>query len=247
MVTRENGMTDDLIIGTAVEALLEDGDEQAAVLLLDVLDWRPIYPGEGSWVTVVLSAPRWQHDRFTPEIRDRILKAIQDPAAVEGLWVTEIQLEAPLAQPGWRERAEERLRQGPSNQAVIGPPPRTWPTEDRLRFRDAGELAVYRALKRAQAALPPHESLTILPNPGARTRAESTWEPDFVVAYKNRVGIIQVDGSTHQGRAAADKTKDRFFEDCGIAYVDRWVVEDTTDDAVLDDLVERFLGRLASY
>jgi hypothetical protein len=34
---------DDLIIGTAVEHLLEDGDEQAAALLLDVISFRAVY------------------------------------------------------------------------------------------------------------------------------------------------------------------------------------------------------------
>jgi hypothetical protein len=34
---------DDQMIGTAVEALMENGDEQAAALLLDVLGYRVAY------------------------------------------------------------------------------------------------------------------------------------------------------------------------------------------------------------
>jgi hypothetical protein len=115
-----------------------------------------------------------------------------------------------------------------------------------MRFRDQAERAVYRALKRAQQSLPSHESLTVLPNCAALTRIGSTWEPDFVVAYKGRVGVIEVDGASHQGRAAADQTRDRFFEDSGMAYVDRWPVEDTTDERALDTLVARFLLRLSA-
>lgn len=114
-----------------------------------------------------------------------------------------------------------------------------------MRFRDPGERNVYRAFKRAQHRLPSTESITILPNASARPFVAHTWEPDFVIAYKGRVGIVEIDGPTHQGRAAADKSRDHFFENSGVAYVDRWAVEDSTDDATLDEHVERFLKRLA--
>ena len=46
-----------------------------------------------------------------------------------------------------------------------------------------------------------------MPNPSVRVPGH-TWEPDFLVAYNKRVGVIEVDGSTHHNRWAADKTKD---------------------------------------
>jgi hypothetical protein len=215
---------DDVIIGSATEALLDDGDEQAAALLLDVLGCRVSYYSDDPGATLVLCVPRWLHERFTDDVRRRILGAIAPPAhQPQGMTIVRVWFEAPLAEPGWRSRAVESLNQGPSNQGTIAPPPRgqQWITEDRMRFRDQAERAVYRALKRAQQALPNHESLTVLPNCAALARIGSTWEPDFVVAYKGRVGIIEVDGASHQGRAAADKTRGHFFEDSGMAYVDR--------------------------
>jgi len=65
------------------------------------------------------------------------------------------------------------------------------------------------------------------------------------VAFRGRIGIIEVDSLYHSGRAAADKTKDHIYENGGVAYVDRWVVEDTNGDEDLDRFVDRFLGRLA--
>jgi hypothetical protein len=57
---------------------------------------------------------------------------------------------------------------------------------------------------------------------------------------------LETDGPTHQGRAAADKSRDHFFENSGAAYLDRSAVEDSTDDATLDEHVERSLKRLVS-
>lgn len=244
---------DDPIIGTAVETLLEEGDEQAAALLLDVMGYQTHFidavvtddSRDYAVVSVTLTVPRYLISRFTGDPMDRIERVLRSAGLLGGVIIQGISVEEPLAEAGWRARAEARLGQGPSNQAGIGAAPRRWLSEDRMRFRDSAELAAYRAFKRAQDRLPKHQSITILPNPSAKTRLDTTWSPDFVVAYRGRAGIVEIDGSTHQGRAAADHSRDRFFEDCGVAYVDRWTVEDTNDDAALDELVDRFLLQLA--
>lgn len=241
---------DDLILGTAVESLMEDGDEQAAALLLDVISWRTvlvdvlIMEEELALCDLVLTTPRFVAQRFTDEVLGRIEGAFSEAGRPAGYLFRNIRIETPLTEPGWRERAEARLGQGPSNQGTAAPPPKKWITEDRMRFRDVGERNVYRAFKRAQQRLPSTESITILPNASARPFVGHTWEPDFVIAYKGRVGIVEIDGPSHQGRAAADKSRNHFFENSGVAYVDRWAVEDSTDDATLDEHVERFLKRL---
>ena len=71
-----------------------------------------------------------------------------------------------------------------------------------------------------------------------------TWEPDFLVVYGGRCGIIEVDGYSHQNRWVADKSHDAIYEDSGIAYIARVPAEDTDDPAVVDDHIQRFLKRV---
>jgi hypothetical protein len=113
-----------------------------------------------------------------------------------------------------------------------------------MRFRDGGELAVYRALKRPQASAPKQDSLTPAQPGGAHA-----CRLDVGTGLPRR---LSRQGRHHRGRrrhasrpCCRPQDRDRFFEDSGIASIDRWVVEDTTDDAELDALVERFLRKLA--
>jgi hypothetical protein len=105
------------------------------------------------------------------------------------------------------------------------------------------EAAVYRELKRVQERLPETETLTIVPNCACRV-LRHTWEPDFVVAYKGRVGVIEVDGASHQGRREADKSKERIYENGGFAYVDRFDVRECENTSAVPVLVARFLSKL---
>jgi hypothetical protein len=131
----------------------------------------------------------------------------------------------------WRADLQRRLAVKPSNQARLVPAYVPFLYEDRMAFRSDPELSVYRAVRRAQASLPPHETIGILPNPCMRI-AGNTWEPDNLVTYKNRVGVIEVDGPHHRQRWAADNTKDNLYEDAGVAYVQRITVEDTESPVV---------------
>lgn len=85
---------------------------------------------------------------------------------------------------------------------------------------------------------------SITPNPALYV-AGRTWEPDFLVTFRGRVGIIEVDGASHAGRAASDKSRDRIFEDAGVAYVERLYAEDITDEDTAYEYVARFLRKLA--
>lgn len=114
--------------------------------------------------------------------------------------------------------------------------------EDRMRFRSPAELKLYRVLRAKQVELPPDDTITILPNPTARVPGHS-WEPDFVIAYHGRIGVIEVDGYHHASRAAADRTRDRLLEDGGFGRVDHITAEDA-EGPEAQFFVERFLHRL---
>ena len=68
--------------------------------------------------------------------------------------------------------------------------------------------------------------------------------PDFLITYRGKAGVIEVDGPHHHGRAAADQSRDRQLSDAGVQWIERIVVEDTTDTKNLDAFIEQFLSRL---
>lgn len=115
---------------------------------------------------------------------------------------------------------------------------------DSMTFRSQAEVSVYRALVAAQAAMPKFRSMTVTPNAPVRVPGR-TIEVDFLVLYRGRCGVIEVDGHHHGGRRAHDRSRDRLLENAGLAYVDRIGVEETDDTVELALFVERFLDRLA--
>jgi very-short-patch-repair endonuclease len=54
-----------------------------------------------------------------------------------------------------------------------------------------------------------------LPNSGSTSRGVLK-EPDFLVFYKGKVGVLEVDGPTHVGRAADDSARDGYFQRHGL-------------------------------
>jgi hypothetical protein len=147
---------------------------------------------------------------------------------------------------GWRDRVSEGLgfQGGTTNQArlrVLASPIQ----QDGLVFRSHAELRTYQMLKRLQNEASPEDGMMIVPNAAVRIR-DHTWELDFIMGYKGRVGVLDVDGPTHQGRWAADRSRDKALEDAGVNYVDRIPVETTDIPAELESSVRRFLRRLAA-
>jgi hypothetical protein len=117
--------------------------------------------------------------------------------------------------------------------------------EDRCQFRSREELRVYRAFKRARARLPADDTIAIAPNPALVVPNMNPTEPDLLIMYRGRAGIVQVDGPHHRGRYANEATRRRIYVHSGIAEVDHLPVEDTVNDDELDEFVARFLKRLA--
>ncbi len=104
---------------------------------------------------------------------------------------------------------------------------------------------MYRAFKRVRDLLPEDDSMALVPNPALVLRSANTSEPDLLVLYRGRVGLIQVDGPSHHGRFAAEVSRDRLYRHSGVAEVDHFVVQDTDNEDDLDALVKQFVRRLA--
>jgi very-short-patch-repair endonuclease len=54
-------------------------------------------------------------------------------------------------------------------------------------------------------------------------------EPDFVICYRGKWGVLEVDGSSHEGRKAQDTEKDRLYHAHGIGVVRRYTEEQVRD------------------
>lgn len=239
-------------LAAATELLASRGDTQAASLLVDVLGVRYAYvdraisDGNDSIVIVraaLLVEPQLV-DGFTTDVLERIRDALTDASWSDQTAVKAVDVVPVAAEGDWRERVERTLGLGPSNQAAILPPRENVPRADRLSFASHAELRVYQALRERQAGLPANETILIAPNAGVRVRG-STISPDFLVTYRGRCGVIEVDGPGHRGKWASDRSRDQLLEDGGVAYVLRVTVEETEEPDTLRALIDRLLGRLA--
>ena len=185
-------------------------------------------------------------DALTEDALAVLQRGLAAMHGVAGIELADIAVRPLPAAPDWRDRRRKARNSG-GGKLVTNQGTHTSVSsmvrEDRLNFGSEAELQAYRALKRKQAALDSTATIGIIPNCALRTMA-NTWWPDFVVTHRGRVGVIEIDGPHHAGRAAADHSRDAFLFDAGVAIVERLVVEDTTDDRALDRLVERFLARV---
>ncbi len=243
----DNAINDGWIGATAV-LLLQRGNAEAAVYLTSArsAEWTDRYThvteDEGFLSHgLVLYVPVEILELLQPDIESQISTAFSKvlDSPIDFVSTAAVQVDG-----DWRSEIAERAAGGPSNQASIVPIRKRHPTVHGLRFRDAAEAEVYNGLVRAQLKQPQHDRIAIAPNSGVRV-AGHTWEPDFIVTFRKRVGIIHVDGASHHGKRASDKSQDRLYEDAGFAYVDRIDVADCTAD-VIDTFVTRFLRKLAS-
>lgn len=244
---------DDQLLGQAAVMLMDAGDEEAASLLLDIVRFHTEVGSIEYWeradLTAYIEVEPYLTPRYTEVVIDRIHGALWEVASRGGreLGPVIVRGRLPEVKPNWREQLAARLANDqPTNQArtlrVVAP---QW-VEDGLNFSNDAELRVYQALKRAQANLTPGDSIAIFPLPSGYVLPSHTWEPDFLVTYKKRVGLIEVDGPQHAKRYAADASRDPVWRDAGIAHIERIVPDDTRDDATMDQFVGRFLRHLAS-
>ena len=242
---RELNASADQDLGTVVSALDREGRyDEASILELCALtnglsddNWRP-QPIYG-----VLHVDPLHLRTVTKEIletTERVLDSLHPNFNVFSVSV------APRRVPAtWREqRADARLSDvGPNNQATYKTLPERAPARDRLRFGSQEEAKVYDALVKVQRRRPPTSTIGIMPGSGFRTVDRTVW-PDFVITYKNRAAGIEVDGPRHYRRAAADLSRSRDLEDAGLLFVERIVVEDTSNPTELDIFVEKLLDRM---
>jgi hypothetical protein len=121
-----------------------------------------------------------------------------------------------------------------SAEAPAGVPPRP---EDwhGMHFRSQTELRVAQALDRA--------NVMFCGNPRARlgltADTRENREPDFLVLSRGKVGVLEVDGPSHHGKAADDHDRDRLFRRHGVRVVEHFDFERcyTVPDVVVSEFL----------
>lgn len=244
-----------VIHATAVTYLLDGGEHEVAELLITArlsATWKLNRADQSGWgaltdtytLTFTLSGPRFVYDRVmdvdrfednTPygRIRASLKAAVPAPWELEPL---QARLEPIDLGDHWREELFDRARGlGVDNQAppVEGQRVLTW---NNLRFRSASETRIAEALDRAGALYWPN-CRARLGEPNGRRNLEA----DFLVCWKGKYGILEVDGEPYHPpeRKTAEQERDRHFHLAGVRVVQHYDANECFERPV--DVVRSFL------
>jgi hypothetical protein len=245
--TRVETMADSAL-GHTVMLLMRRSERAAAELVLEVETFKVEHDSyHDEWLLWLEVAPE-QISRFTDVLVDKLRETCRELCLRLDYYdfTLDVRETLPDVGPHWREQLRGQMTSTlrPTNQGrrVRMGPPRF--KEDHLAFTNEGERAVYLALRQIQDMdLPKEATIGIYPLAGGRLPGR-TWEPDFLVTYRGKSGVLEVDGPHHNGRRAMDTTRDHLFHDAGIAFVDRIPVEVVSDPDELNAVLRRFLRRL---
>jgi hypothetical protein len=242
-------------LAAAATLLYQQGDTEAAiaatdVLVVDLTLWSSgDYEPDGYRVFFTVEPHLVQ--QFTKQVVKRIEDGMQavvprrSSVYVESIEVSPM---VPVPSADWRKQLRSANGPTPTNQArkVRLEPEDQHPIEDDLHFTNEWEHGVYRVLKARQAALPDNRTIGIIPLAGMKLLGSTRW-PDFLITYKGRAGVIEVDGPHHAGvrRASADHSRTNLLYNAGVEWVDRIDVRDVKTTAEVEKFVDNFLARLA--
>ncbi|MFF8403839.1 hypothetical protein ACF06P_19710 [Streptomyces sp. NPDC015684] len=255
--SRDVELSDDEVIGAASVLLAQRGHAKAAALMLDVKNARieeatvqeisddETYAYQRTFREVILEVePHLMHN--SGYLLKDIKSAFETVGVGCGRSFDEVVIREviPRVGPNWREQLARELNgESQTNHArKVRMEPRH-PMEDGLHFTNEWEHRVYQVLKERQAQLPSNDTIGIMPL-GALRVPGHTFEPDFLITYRGRVGVIEVDGPQHKSRVSADRSRDRLFKHAGVRDVDRLCVEDSTTKEEVEKFVTDFLKHL---
>ncbi|MEV2226993.1 DUF559 domain-containing protein [Streptomyces phaeochromogenes] len=215
----------------------------AEVMSAEVQIWDTQFDAEDYKIVLVVEPQL--HRRYGEAQLNRIkevMLAVLGPSG-KGIDVLDVRPEIPRLAAGWRQQVKSANGPKPSNQGRkvrLEPDHRV---QDQLYFTNQYELELYQVLKKRQAALPDSETIGIMPLGGMRV-GKRVLEPDFLITYRGRVAVIELDGPHHTGRAASDHSRDRQLRHAGVAFVERLNVEEVNTLAEVEKFVDDFLTQL---
>jgi hypothetical protein len=266
MPTTDEKIDIDSVQGTAVVVLEHEGRKEAAELLeIGQLCYRMLDTVADIWkqylstragtnfldlaaqsVEPVLLVDPLLLGQYTEDVVGTMHKAIAAVLNLEGHRVTPKTKVAPKRVQGdWRTARQQERLSGVSNQAHRQPLDKPHPVKDGLHFRTPEEVLVYDALVALQGSRPKTDTICIAVNAPVRV-AGRTFVPDFMVTLRGRVGVIEVDGGTHQKRFLADASRNDLLTDGGFSLVYRIAAEDTARPEEVRAHLDTFIARLLS-
>ena len=107
------------------------------------------------------------------------------------------------------------------------------------------ETLLYAALRARQDQMDPLDNFTIAVQPWIAIRNGRVFRPDFVVTLRS-AWAIEIDGTSHRGRYAADRSKDELLTDHNLSVL-RISVEDTENPDLVEDWVDRIVSRARRF
>ncbi|MFJ7180320.1 hypothetical protein ACIQXA_28895 [Streptomyces massasporeus] len=237
----------DSLLGHMAALLFQRGDTKHVQLLLLIRSAAIEYDDESQTDDLWLEFDPGDTASFTEDAQKHLRAVFQQVTQRLNYGVPWLGFRETLPQvgPDWRERLQQMMTTDrPTNQARRTMPEKPQWVLDRLAFTNHGEQRVYLALKHLQEKeLPAEETISIFPLPNGRVLGH-TWEPDLLVTYRGRAGVLEIDGPDHRVRRAMDTSRDHLLRDAGIAYIDRIPVEVIDNPQELLTVLKRFLRRL---
>ncbi|MFE5492984.1 hypothetical protein ACFQ7Z_23955 [Streptomyces virginiae] len=242
------------LLAAAATVLYQQGDTEAAIVATDVTAvdmtlWNS-NEYEPDEYRVYFTVEPQLVERFTEAVLGRIvdgMQAVLPRRLIIRIESIEICPVVPVPSADWRKKLRDANGPMPTNQArkLRLEPEDQHPIEDDLHLTNEWEHKLYRVLKERQASLPDNETIGILPLAGMRFLGY-TREPDFLITYKGRAGVIEVDGFHHgmPGRASNDHSRDNLMLSAGVQWVGRIDVRDMGTKAEVEKFVDNFLARL---
>lgn len=236
------------VLAVSATLLHQRGHEDIAALLAQAETCDLHYQEEDwgkSWFDVVLDFDQAQKERFTDEVEQRVMSAMQEVSERENFGIQGLRVRAllPEVDQDWREQLASGGKARPSNHARkvrVGIP---HPQADGLHFTNEWEWRVYAVLRERQQGLPDNDTLGILPLSAMKVR-DHVFEPDLLITYRGYAGVIEVDGPHHKGRSSDDKSRERLLRHAGVKYIDRIDVRDASTKEEVEKFVTDFLRHL---
>ncbi|MFD3491469.1 hypothetical protein ACFWWB_12960 [Streptomyces sp. NPDC058690] len=236
------------VLAVSATLLHQRGHEDIAALLAQAETCDLEYQEEDwgkPWFEVVLDFEQPQIGRFTEEVQQRVLSAMQEVCDRDNFGVSGVRARAILPEVGtdWREQLATGGGARPSNHARKVRIGSTHPQAEGLHFTNEWEWRVYVVLRERQQQLPDNDTIGILPL-GAMKVRDHVFEPDILVTYRGYAGVIEVDGPHHKGRSSDDKSRERLLRHAGVKYIDRIDVRDASTKEEVEKFVTDFLRHL---
>ncbi|MDI9887414.1 hypothetical protein QMZ92_24330 [Streptomyces sp. HNM0645] len=236
------------VLAVSATLLHQRGHEDIAALLAQAdfcdLEYQEEDWGK-PWFEVVLDLDHPQLERFTEEVQQRALSAMQEVCDRENFGVSGLRARAILPEVGanWREQLAAGGKARPSNHARKVRIGQAHPQADGLHLTNEWEWRVYAVLRERQQELPDNDTIGIVPLSAMKVR-DHVFEPDLLVTYRGYVGVIEVDGPHHKGRSSDDKSRERLLRHAGVKYIDRIDVRDASAKEEVEKFVTDFLRHL---